>query len=145
MPALPAGSVAEEAVPVAPKLQAMAFKQDDQARALSELTFLVQQLLQTRTTEGQASQALPTESGGQVVPEKALLSLQAGSSTASLYGVTSRKHRATRRTHNRSSYRKRLDQHETSLKTLGWLGAYALVVSPRRCWLREGQASSQTV
>ena len=42
----------------------IASKQDDQARALSELIFLVQHLLQTRTTEGQASQALPTESGG---------------------------------------------------------------------------------
>ena len=61
---IPAGSVEEEAAPVALKLQAIASKQNDQARALSELTFLVQQLLQTRTTEGQASRALPTESGG---------------------------------------------------------------------------------
>ena len=64
MPALPADSVEEEAAPVAPALQAIASKQDDQARALSELTSLVQQLLQTRTTEKQASQALPTEPGG---------------------------------------------------------------------------------
>ena len=64
MPALPTGSVEEEAAPVAPELQAIASKQDDQARAHSELIFLVQQLLQTRTTEEQASQALPTESGG---------------------------------------------------------------------------------
>ena len=61
-PALPAGSVEEEVPPVAPELQAIASKQDGQARALSELTFLVQQLLHTRTTEGRASQALPTES-----------------------------------------------------------------------------------
>ena len=52
MPALPAGSVEEETAPVAPELQEIASKQDDPARALSELTFLVQQLLQTRTTEG---------------------------------------------------------------------------------------------
>ena len=61
---LPAGSVEEEAAPVAPELQAIASKQDDQARTLSELTFLLQQLLQTRAAEGQASQALPTESDG---------------------------------------------------------------------------------
>ena len=64
MSALPAGSVEEEAAPVVPELQVIASEQDNQARALSELTFLVQQLLQTRTTEGLASQALLTESGG---------------------------------------------------------------------------------
>ena len=64
MPALPAGSVEEETAPVAPELQAIATKQDDQARALLELIFLVQQLLQTMTTEGQVSPALPKESGG---------------------------------------------------------------------------------
>ena len=63
MPVLPAGSVEEEAATVAPELQAIASEQDDQARALSELA-LVQKLLQARTTEGQASQGLPTESGG---------------------------------------------------------------------------------
>ena len=61
MPALPARGVEEEGAPVAMELQAIAFKHDYQARALSELTFLVQQLLQTRTTEGQASQELRTE------------------------------------------------------------------------------------
>ena len=63
MSAKPAGSVEEEAAPVEPELQAIASKQDNQSRALSELPFLVQQLLHTRTTEEQASQALPTELG----------------------------------------------------------------------------------
>ena len=33
---------------------------------------------------------------------------------------------------------KEVGQYVTIRKTLGWLGAYALVVSPRRCWLQEG-------
>ena len=55
MPALPAASVEEDAALVEPELHAIASKHDNQARALSELTFLVYQLLQTKTTGGQAS------------------------------------------------------------------------------------------
>lgn len=66
IPALPADIVEEEtASTVAPELQAKASKQDDQAPAYSELTFMVHQLPLTKTTEGRASQTLPGESAGE--------------------------------------------------------------------------------